>query len=63
MIRFSKRQVQENVQHKGGFLGMIAGLAAKAIPSLLGGLATGLVSGAVERAMGGDGLYLHKSGH
>ena len=43
---------------------MLAGLAAKALPSLLGGLATGLVSGAVKHAVaGGDGLYLHKSGH
>ena len=65
-IRFSRRQVQANVQHRGGFLGMLAGLAAKALPSLVGGLATGLVSGAVEKAVGGgvgDGLYLHKSGH
>ena len=62
-IHFSKRQVQANVQHHGGFLGMLAGLAARALPSLLGGLATGLVSGAVKHAVGGDGLYLHKSGH
>ena len=71
-IRFSKRQVQANVHHQGGFLGMLTGLAAKALPSLLSGLATGLVSGAVKRAVagrgilsasGGNGLYLHKSGH
>ena len=62
-LHFSKRQMQANVQHQGGFLGMLAGLAAKALPSLLGGLATGLVSGAVKRAVGGNGLYLHKSGH
>ena len=62
-IHFSKRQMQANVQHRGGFLGMLAGLAAKALHSLLGGLATGLVSRAVKHAVGGDGLYLHKSGH
>ena len=73
-IHLSKKQVEANVQHQGGFLGMLAGLAAralptlaglatKALPSLLGGLATGLVSGAVEKAVGGNGLYLHKSGH
>ena len=45
------------------FLGMVAGLAAKALPSILGGRATGLVPGAVKRAVGGDGLYLHKLGH
>ena len=61
-IRFSKKQVQANVQYQGGFLGMLAGLAAKALPLILGGLTTGLVSGAVEKAVG-SGLYLHKSGH
>ena len=61
-IRFSKKQVQANVQHQGGFLGMLAGLAAKALPSILAGLTTGLVSSAVEKAVG-SGLYLHKSGH
>ena len=51
-----------NVKHQGGFLGMLAGLAAKALPPLLKGLATGLV---VDRATAaaGDGLYLHKSGN
>ena len=58
-IRFSKKQVAANVQHQGGFLGMLAGLATKALPTLLGGVASGLLS----KAIGGDGLYLHKSGH
>ena len=73
-IHLSKRQVQANVQHQGGFLGMLAGLAAKALPSILGGLASGLVAGAVrkvtaarngrrKKAAGGNGLYLRKSGH
>ena len=61
-IHLSKKQVKANIQHRGGFLGMLAGLAAKALPTLLGGLATGLVSGAVEKAVGGRGLYLHPSG-
>ena len=55
--------MQENVKHQGGFLGMLAGLAAKALPHLLKGLASGLVSGAVKKVVGGYGLYLHKSGH
>ena len=42
---------------------MLAGLAAKALPSILGGLATGLVSSVVKRVVGGNGLYLHKLGH
>ena len=61
-IHLSKKQVKANVQHRGGFLGMLAGLAAKALSVLLGELATGLVSGAVEKALGGRGLYLHPSG-
>ena len=34
-IHLSKRQVQANVKHQGGFLGMLSGLAAKALPRLL----------------------------
>ena len=41
---------------------MLASLAARVLPSLLGGLATGLVSGAVEKAVSGSGLYLQKRG-
>ena len=62
-IHLSKRQVQANIQYQGGFLGILTSLAAKALPSILEGLETGLVSGAVKRAVGGDGLYLVKSGH
>ena len=62
-IHLSKKQVKANVQHSGGFLGMLAGLAAKALPVLLGGLTTGLIPGGIEKAIGGNGLYLHKSGH
>ena len=62
-IHLSKRQVKANLQHQGGFLGMLAGLAAKALPTILGGLAAGLVSSAVKRVVGGNGLYLHKLGH
>ena len=49
---------------------MLAGLAAKTLRTLFGGISTSLVSGTVEKAVGGrdlhpsgDGLYLHKSGH
>ena len=63
-VRLSRKQVQANVKHEGGFLGMLAALAARVLPSLLGGLATGLVSGAVEKAItsSGKGLYLQKKG-
>ena len=62
-VRLGRKQVQVNIKHDGGFLGMLASLAARALPALLGGLATGLVSGAVEKAVAGSGLYLKKKGH
>ena len=61
-IKLSKKQVKANIEHRGGFLGMLAGLAARALPTLLGRLATGLLSGGIERAVSGRGLYLHPSG-
>jgi hypothetical protein len=61
-IRLSRKQVQANIKYEGGFLGMLAALAARALPTLLTGLAAGLVSGAVEKAVGGSGLYLQKKG-
>ena len=67
-IHLSKKQVKANIAYKGGFLAALASLAARALPTILGGLTTGLLSGGIEKAIsgrgvGGDGLYLHKSGH
>ena len=75
-IHLSKKQVIANTEHRGGFLGTLIALASKVLPTLLSGLATGLISGSVDRAVsgrglylshqhraGGNGLYLHKSGH
>ena len=59
-IKLSKKQVNANIEHHVGFLGILAGLAAKALASLLGELATGLAAGAAKRVVG---LYLHKLGH
>ena len=71
-IRLSARQVAKNVSYTGGFLGMLASLAARAlplaarvIPTILPGLTTGLLSGGINKAISGggavgDGLYLHK---
>ena len=39
-IKLSKKQVKANVEHRGGFLATILGLAS----TLLGGLATVLIS-------------------
>ena len=62
-IKMSKRQLRANMIFKGGFLGMLAYLAARAMPTLLAGLASGLISGAVEKAVGGNGIYLQKGKH
>ena len=59
-VRFSRRQVEANRKHEGGFLGLLASLAATAIPALLGAVATGAISGAVEKAVSGNGLFLHR---
>jgi len=70
-IKMSKRQVVHNMKIEGGFLGFLAGLAAKALPflakTILPTLATGALSGvgsalaqkATNEAMG-NGLYLKK---
>ena len=62
----SKHQVKANMRVEGGFLGLLAGLASRLLPSLiskvapalLGVLATGLVSAGVEKAISGHGLFL-----
>ena len=68
----SARQVAKNVSYTGGFLGMLASLAARAIPlaarvlpTILSGLTTGLLSGGINKAISGrgavgNGLYQHK---
>ena len=70
-IKISKRQVEHNKTIEGGFLSLLAGLAAKALPFLaktvLPTLATGVLSGvgsalaqkATNKAMG-NGLLLKK---
>ena len=45
-----------------GFLGMLASLAARALPTILTGLTTGLLSGGINKAISGDGPFLHKHG-
>ena len=70
--RLSARQVAKNVSYTGGFIGMLTSLAARvinlvahALPTILSGLTTGLLSGGTNKAISsrgavGDGLYLHK---
>ena len=69
----SARQVAKNVSYTGVFLGLLASLtahaiplAARALPTILFGLTTGLHSDGINKAISGsgaaagDGLYLHK---
>ena len=68
-IRMSTKQLKHNIKVEGGFLGLLAGLAARALPMLaktvlpaLGvGELSGLASSGVQKAMG-SGLYLKKGG-
>ena len=68
-IRMSSRQLEHNTKVEGGFLSLLAGLAARALPMLaktvltvLGmGALSGLASSGVQKAMG-FGLYLKKGG-
>ena len=62
-IRMSRKHVRHNAKVKGGFLRMLMSLAKKALPVLLGGIATGALSGAVEKAVSGNGLFLGKRGY
>ena len=68
-ISMTSKQLKHNTKIEGGFLGLLAGLAARAIPMLaktvipaLGvGALSGLASSGVQKAMG-SGLYLKKGG-
>ena len=69
IIRMSSKQLKHNMKVEGGFLGLLAGLAARALPMIaktvlpaLGvGALSGLASTGVQKAMG-NGLYLKKGG-
>ena len=71
-IRLRAKQVAMNVSYTGGFIGMLASLAARAIPlvaralpTILSRLTTGLLSGGIYKAISdkdvGDRFYLHKN--
>ena len=69
IIKMSKAQLAHNLKFEGGFLGILARLAMRALPILtktvlpaLGvGALTGLASSGVQKVMG-QGLYLKKGG-
>ena len=68
-FRLSKKQLKHNLKTEGGFLGLLAGLAARALPAIaktvlptLGvGALSGLAQSGVQKALG-NGLYLKKGG-
>ena len=69
-IRMSSEQLKHNTKVEGGFLGLLAGLAAKTVlpmlaktvlPALGVGALYGLASTGVQKAMC-SGLYLKKGG-
>ena len=59
-LKLSGKQIQANVKAEGGFLGFLANLASKAVPfiakTVLPGVASGLISGSIERAISGSGV-------
>ena len=68
-VKMTSKQIKHNMKVEGGFLGLLAGLAARALPMIaktvlpaLGvGALSGLASTGVQKAMG-NGLYLKKGG-
>ena len=68
-IRMSSKQLKHNTKIEAGFLGLLTGLAARALPlvaktvlpALGAGALSGLASSEVQKAMG-SGLYLKKGG-
>ena len=65
-IRTSARQVAKNVSYTGGFLSMLASLAARvillaarALPTILSRLTTGLLSGGINKAISGNCGSVH----
>ena len=68
-ITLSKTQLKHNLKIEGGFLGALAGLAARALPmvasKVLPALGVGALSGLASTGvnkMFGDGLYLKRGG-
>ena len=60
----SRKQVKVNFTRSGGFLATLLSLATRALPMLLGGLASTLLSRkSGEGKVSGDGLFLSRKGY
>ena len=69
VVRLREKQVKYNLKRGDGLLSSILGIgakvlpfAARALPTLVGGIATGLLSGGIEKLIGGNGLYFRHEG-
>ena len=69
-ISMSRRQLHANKTFEGGFISMLAGLALRALPHILTGLATGALKGLANKYMSnkasetsGDGVFVQKGNH
>ena len=62
-LRMSKKQVKVNINHEGGFLSTLLSLATRALPTILSGISSGVLSGLVEKSITGNGLFLGKRGY
>lgn len=61
-VRMSRKQVQANTEHKGGFLW---GLVSRLAPAILGGIASGLAARAVSssgKSSSGQGVFIQGKG-
>ena len=55
-IRMSARQVAKNVSYTGGFIATLVSFLARALPTIMSGLATGLLFAGVHKAISGNGV-------
>ena len=62
-LRMSRKQVKVNINHEGGFLSTLLSLATRALPTILSGISSGVLSGLVEKSITGNGLFLGKRGY
>ena len=57
-LRMSRKQVKVNINHEGGFLSTLLSLATRALPTILSGISSGVLSGLVEKSITLNGLFL-----
>ena len=58
----SRKQALKNLGYEGGFFSALLGLAIKALPTILAGQSSRVLSGVVEKVITGNGLFWGKIG-